>query len=734
MDRFSDYIRHGWWLCALDRNQKRPTYAKWNEVQMDAETADGIEGAGVLHVQSKTCCLDIDDLPAARLWLAERGVDVDALLEAPDAVRISSGRQGRAKLLYQLRTPLRTFKPKGSGVELRCATLQGKSVHDALPPTIHPDTKKPYTWEFGEPLLGDWGRLPAIPAALKAAWRTLIDESAPPQTNGHATDPIDISLEKLHKWIVGQDPNMDYEPWLKVGMKLHHATGGAEEGLAIWDSWSAKATRQDKRGQPVYGGPATCRVHWVSFSSPQGKIVATLDHELPAEADEFEVVVPQADATTELKMREAARQQKQEAFAQLEKRVVYVLASEKYFDTARHQLIGSDSAIEHQFTALMPRVKGKRMNPVVVLKQSTTKRLVDGLGFHPGEGVLFKGGDDTFANLYRNRLPKPIEPTKGERERIDWLFERIDDENYRQWLKQYLGHVVQKPGVKIKTAPLLWSETQRNGKTTLLKTVPSLLVGSDYSTDVSYDLLNSSFNDYLQGAWHVNLTEFRAGTRGERTMINNKLKAYIADDMIPFHPKGGRGYALPNHFFVTATSNEEDAAAIDNNDERWGIHEFKQPRFTESERQWIYYQFLLLPRAAAVLRHYFLHVDLEGFYPAGSAPMTAAKQDMVASSMASDAEMLQLMFEERGEFFSRDIVITSEVLSYVHKHCPVRPSAVRIGKILCKAPFNGTAIQFRVGESRYRGVIIRNHQKWNGATGRELMDHIEGDDSIDIMS
>ena len=707
-------------------------YARWNEIQMDAETADGIEGAGILHVQSGTCALDIDNLDLAREWLAERGVDVDALLEAKDAVRISSGREGRAKLLYRLKTPLRTFKPKGSGIELRCATLEGKSVHDALPPTVHPDTKKPYEWVYGEPLLGDWTSLPPIPAALKAAWRQLIAEEPTPQPRLNGS--MDVALEKLHQWVEGQDPNGDYDDWIKVGMKLHDATGGAEEGLEIWDNWSSKATRkQHQRPLPAYvkGG---CRIHWVSFSSPKGKHVASLENELPAEADEFEIIEPSEAQPTaaEAKTKADAAKATAGAIAKLEARLVYVVASERYFDTERHRIIGSDAALEHMFTASMPLRNRGRMNPVKVLKQSTTKRMVEGLAFHPGEGALFKVGDDTFANGYRNRLPAPLEPTTLEADKIEWLFQRIDDETYRTWLKQYFAHVVQRPGIKIKTAPLLWSETQRNGKTTLLKAIPSLLVGPEYSTDVSYDLLNSAFNDYLQGAWHVNLTEFRAGTRGERAMINNKLKAYIADDMIPFHPKGGRGYGLPNHFFVTATSNEEDAAAVDNNDERWGIYEMKVPKFTQAERKWVYHEFLLLPRAAAVLRYYFMHIDLEGFYAAAEAPMTQAKQEMVAASSASDLELLQTMFEEQAEFFARDVVITSEVLRYVHKNSTVRPSATRIGKLLCKAPFFGAPIQFRVGEKRYRGVIIRNQKKWTGATGREIMDHIGGDDDIEI--
>jgi len=224
--------------------------------------------------------------------------------------------------------------------------------------------------------------------------------------------------------------------------------------------------------------------------------------------------------TTEDSLKATAAELQRAAFAELEQRLIFVRSVERYFDTKYHKIIGSDNAIEHMFTPMMPRKKGGRVSPVKVLKESATKQTVDALGFHPGEGGVFKSDGDSFANTYRNRLPKPLEPTAEEIEKITWLFNRIDDPKYRQWLLQFYGHVVQRPGTKIKSAPLIWSETQGNGKTTILKMIPMLLVGSWYSKEVTFGLLNSDFNDYLLNAWHINLTEFRAGTRGEREAIS----------------------------------------------------------------------------------------------------------------------------------------------------------------------------------------------------------------------
>jgi hypothetical protein len=723
---FSDYVRHGWQLCAI-ASGKAPTADRWNTEPISEDVAQVTDGAGLLHSLSGTCALDIDNLDGARAWLAERGVDIDALLEADDAVQISSGRPNRAKLLYRMKRPLRTLKPKASGLELRCATADGKSVQDVLPPSIHPTTKKPYVWAGG--MLSDWRNPPAIPAKLLAVWREL--------TAGETTAPIEaqtisprIDLAALRKATFKRSPDAPYDEWLKTGMQLHEGTGGAQEGFDIWVMWS-KGVKRIK-----YPGDESLKTHWVSFKSAPGKTVATgaaLAAELPAEPDEFPVEDgsnPYVEAETTKAVIEAAEQlTKQQAIEALEQRLVFVYSAERYFDCERQKVIGSDNALEHMFTHMMPRTKGGRLSPIKVLKASSTKRFVDAVGFHPGEGVLFQSGGMAYANNYRNELPEPLAPTALEQEKIEWLFNRIDDVPYRKWLLQFYGHVVQFPGVKTKSAPLIWSDTQGNGKTTLVRMIPSLLVGTAYSREVNSGLLGSDFNDYLLGAWHINLTEFRAGSRGEREAISKKVENWIADDVVSIHPKGLPGYTMPNHFFVTGSSNSEDAAAISNNDRKWAIHELHAPQFTEAEQRWIYHEFLLLPRASAVLRHYFLNLSLIGFAASAKAPETEARQQMVDASTGSDLDMLRTAFEERSDPLRTDVVLTREVVEYLQRNSLAKPNAHRVGRILSKEPYNGIAKQFRSGEGKFRAIIIRNHIKWESANGHQIMAHINGDDA-----
>ena len=725
---FSEYVKAGWRICAINRGEKKATYQGWNVNPIAEDAADGLDGAGLLHALSGTCCIDLDNLPAARIWLSERAVDIDALLEADDAVRIESGRPNRAKLLYAMKRPLRTFKPKGSGLELRCANLEGRSVQDVLPPSWHPDTKKQYQWAGG--IASDWRHLPSIPAALLNVWRGMTVEDSEVETLPAETRPA-VDLKRLRLAAFKHSPDAEYDEWLKVGMQLHDGTGGAQEGFDVWAEWSRGIKRK------LYPGDSLLKTHWLSFSSGSGKHVASgaaLAAELPAEADEFPIenVTPNGARTTEDDLRKATFERHKASIEKLERRLVFVHSAERYFDLERHKIIGSDNAIEHMFTHLMPRKKGGRMSPVKAMKESPNKKFVDALGFHPGEKVIFKDRHgDTFANTYKDQLPAALEPTTGELERIAWLFDRIDDPPYREWLQQFFGHVVQFPGVKIKSAPLIWSEIQGNGKTTLLKMIPSLLVGARYSREVTCALLNSDFNDYLLNAWHVNLTEFRAGSKGDRASIAQKLRAWITDDEIAIHPKGLPAYSMPNHFFTTATSNDDDAAAIDNNDRRWAIHEMRAAQFTEAEQDWIYSDFLLTSRAAGVLRHYFLNLPLLDFSPSAKAIETEARKEMAESSLAPDYELLLTAFEQQTEPLDRDIVITQDVADYVRRNCVAKPNNDRIGKILCRPPFNGKRHQWRAGSGRYRGVVLRG--QWASTSGAEIMEYIAGN-SVDLTA
>lgn len=263
MNPFTEYVQRGWKICRIDPGTKGPRTLGWNEVGNAVQDPTHLSGAGLLHAYSGTCALDIDRFDDAAAYLAERGIDLAALMNAPDAVKISSGRENRGKLLYALATPLPSKSLCGSpaAFELRCGTTKGLSVQDVLPPTVHPDTGKPYEW------IGNWRSLPPIPEALLALWKSEVANERLRLPTENSGSRLVEGLDSVAKALSRKDPNCGYDEWIKIGMAVHDATGGNSDGLAIWDEWSAPGK--------TYSGIADLTSHWGSFGTSTNPI--TLD-------------------------------------------------------------------------------------------------------------------------------------------------------------------------------------------------------------------------------------------------------------------------------------------------------------------------------------------------------------------------------------------------------------------------------------------------------------------------
>lgn len=73
---------------------------------------------------------------------------------------------------------------------------------------------------------------------------------------------------KIPKLLDALNPGMDYPDWIKVGMAIHASSGGAEEGLQMWDEWS--------QGDPEKYGEGVCARMWSGFKAGAGVTFGTL--------------------------------------------------------------------------------------------------------------------------------------------------------------------------------------------------------------------------------------------------------------------------------------------------------------------------------------------------------------------------------------------------------------------------------------------------------------------------
>jgi hypothetical protein len=54
-----------------------------------------------------------------------------------------------------------------------------------------------------------------------------------------------------------------YDFWIRMGMAIHHSSGGTDEGFGLWHDWSSRGD--------TYDGLEDCRYHWRSFGDYDGR-------------------------------------------------------------------------------------------------------------------------------------------------------------------------------------------------------------------------------------------------------------------------------------------------------------------------------------------------------------------------------------------------------------------------------------------------------------------------------
>jgi hypothetical protein len=241
------YIRAGWSLVPIPPGVKGPRTVGWNRPEAALKSQADLPpgwGIGLAHAYSSTMALDVDDYAAAKILLP----DLDALFAAPDAVAIESGNPGHGKLIFAMPFGIRLPSRKvGTAYELRCATADGLTVQDVIPPSIHPGTGQPYRWAGR----GDWQHLPLLPPALLELWQSMLNEPAPPSAPLTGT----VDWNEVRSAVNAIDADCSRDEWIAVGMALHRES--PDGGLQVWQEWS-------QRGQK-YPGDRQIAAQWRSF-------------------------------------------------------------------------------------------------------------------------------------------------------------------------------------------------------------------------------------------------------------------------------------------------------------------------------------------------------------------------------------------------------------------------------------------------------------------------------------
>ena len=140
--------------------------------------------------------------------------------------------------------------------------LLGTGAQAVIPPSIHPDTNKPYTWlrEFDafDFELGCMVTVPSADVEKLMSFETM-GESDPRKLK-----PMELELAEMREYLedICSDPTSfdewveDRDGWYRMGIAIHFQTSGSTEGFDLWCEISSQSEKFDK---------AYARRTWKSF-------------------------------------------------------------------------------------------------------------------------------------------------------------------------------------------------------------------------------------------------------------------------------------------------------------------------------------------------------------------------------------------------------------------------------------------------------------------------------------
>lgn len=297
---------------------KKPDVHDWSRLELteqkvSAWAANGRADHGVGLRTGRLVALDLDIEDPD---LVDEMVDYCREHIGPSPRR--TGKAPRAMLMYQCDQPMtkRTSAAFEDWMGDHKLEVMGQG-QQVVAFGIHPGTLQPYHWD--EPLLpldqlakitpeqvqDAIAHFETLATAAKMGRRSAGTGTTQQQDNPDWDEdalflanlklPLDRTDEQVKEDLDQLDPDMGREPWLRIGMGLHHQYAGSEHGYNLWNEWSSPSDKYDEE---------KTRIAWDSFSPDAdnpvtfGSVILQVKEAQAALAANPAKMIESAEATT----------------------------------------------------------------------------------------------------------------------------------------------------------------------------------------------------------------------------------------------------------------------------------------------------------------------------------------------------------------------------------------------------------------------------------------------------
>lgn len=274
-------------------------------------------------------------------------------------------------------------------------------------------------------------------------------------------------------------------------------------------------------------------------------------------------------------------------------------------------------------------------------------------------------------NLWKNDGIEAVENKAN----LDLFFEHVNylfpnDDEQKDLLLDWMANIVQHRGKKFSYALVLHGE-EGTGKSWIVDTCLSLILGKSNVETIKNNYINGQFNSMMQGNELLLISEVMALGRRE---FMNEMKDYIDRKEIMINTKGIPEYKMPFHSNWFMTTNYDDALLIDDRDRRYLV--LSSPaecgddaEATERGKKLFSWsgggkeEFPIQEENLAALHHMLLNRKVKSS-PFAKAPSTKAKALMQEESMSALVRYISEGIESGDWPFDSDLFCPQEIRQY----------------------------------------------------------------------
>jgi hypothetical protein len=286
----------------------------------------------------------------------------------------------------------------------------------------------------------------------------------------------------------------------------------------------------------------------------------------------------------------------------------------------------------------------------------------------PNDTFLHADGKP-FVNLYVANHPEPDRAQAAYAGKLFMTHLRhlIKEEEYRTTVMDFLAHIVQFPGKKIRWAMLIQG-VEGCGKTFIAKAMDAVL-GRGHVRNVDASALNSQWNEWAYGAQMVVLEEIRV-VGHSRHDVMNVLKPLISNDYINVNQRHRDSRQTDNTVNYLLFTNHHDAIVVSNGDRRYFVvKSAMQTKEDVAKLPHDYFTdlFNMLGTHAAGLRSFLEGWNIsDTFQPSGHAPRTKYLYELLHDTANENTQAVREAINDNpSALVSRDLVGTSAMLAYL---------------------------------------------------------------------